>query len=71
MPLDAVGKELDLDWHEVAEVQGSETAAADTVLHELIRGYSWKGKLLRRSRVVISGSSSLANENFIEEEPQS
>lgn len=54
-PLSAVGGALDLERHEVVEVRPVPDTEPDRVIEETVRGYTWKGRLLRRSRVIISG----------------
>jgi molecular chaperone GrpE len=53
-PLDCAGKPLDLSHSEVVEVRIGTGAAEDTVVEEVLRGYTWRGRLLRRPRVVIA-----------------
>ena len=53
-PMNAAGTPLDLDRHDVAEVRPDAAVAESTVLEERVRGYLWKGALLRRARVVVS-----------------
>lgn len=53
-PMDAVGQPLNLEWHDVHSLTENSSAERDTVLEEKVRGYLWKGSLLRRAKVVIA-----------------
>jgi molecular chaperone GrpE len=53
-PMEAVGRPLNLEWHDVHSVSENSAAEPDTVLEEKVRGYLWKGSLLRRAKVVIA-----------------
>jgi molecular chaperone GrpE (heat shock protein) len=52
--MNAAGHPLDLAHHEVDAVSPDSSVEADTVLEEKVRGYLWKGALLRRAKVLIS-----------------
>ena len=54
-PMNATDGELDLDLHEVVGVRAVAGVDEDTVLEETLRGYLWKGELLRGARVVVAG----------------
>ena len=53
-PMKAVGQPLNLNWHDVDAVGSDSSVEQDPVLEEKVRGYLWKGALLRRAKVVIS-----------------
>lgn len=50
----AAGKPVDLTSSEVVEVRADPAVPEDTVIEEVVRGYLWRGRLLRRARVVIA-----------------
>ncbi len=52
--MNAAGRPLNLEQHEVDAVRPDSSVEEDTVLEEKVRGYLWKGTLLRRAKVVIS-----------------
>lgn len=54
-PIEAIGKPLDLAHSEVIDVRADSHAPPDTVIEEIVRAYTWRGQLLRRARVIISG----------------
>jgi molecular chaperone GrpE len=56
-PMDAVGGPLDLSRHEVLQVRDDATRPPDTVLEEVIEGYLWGERILRRATVVVSGEA--------------
>ena len=58
--MDAAGRPLDLNLHEVEAVRPDSSVEEDTVLEEKVRGYLWKGTVLRRSKVVISRAEAAA-----------
>jgi molecular chaperone GrpE (heat shock protein) len=52
--MNATGQPLNLEQHEVEAVRPDSSAEEDTVLEEKVRGYLWKGAILRRAKVVIA-----------------
>jgi molecular chaperone GrpE len=52
--MNAIGRPLDLEQHEVQAVSPDPSIEEDTVLEEKVRGYLWKGAILRRAKVVIA-----------------
>jgi molecular chaperone GrpE len=53
-PLDPVGEPFDPDRHEAMVMQESATAAPDSVLTVVQRGYELNGRLLRPARVIVA-----------------
>lgn len=53
-PMNAVGEALDLNRHEVVEMRVGPSAADDVILEEIVDGYLWNDRTLRRARVVVS-----------------
>ena len=60
-PVESLDKPLDLNLCEVVEVQHVEGAPADTVVTVLQRGYLWRGRLLRRAKVIVAGGEARAH----------
>lgn len=52
--LNAVGKKVDLNVHDVVEYIPSEEHPPDTVISERQKGYVFRGKLLRDAKVVVA-----------------
>lgn len=61
----AIGQPLDLAHSEVVDVRTDETVTHDTVLEEIVRAYLWRGQLLRRARVIISGERPAAADHDV------
>jgi molecular chaperone GrpE len=55
-PIDCLGKAVDLTSSEVVGVRSSPDEEEDIVIEEIVRGYSWRGRLLRRARVTIAAN---------------
>jgi molecular chaperone GrpE len=53
-PIAAAGQPVDLTCSEVVELRSDPGVPVDTVLEVIVRGYRWRGRLLRRARVAIS-----------------
>jgi len=53
-PIVSTGSPVDLTCSEVVEVRGTPGVPEDTVVEEVVRGYRWRDRLLRRARVAIS-----------------
>ncbi len=53
-PMNAVGNKLDLDLHEVVAVSETSQWDADMIVEEMMKGYLWNGRLLRRAKVTVS-----------------
>lgn len=52
-PMEATGRPLDLDLHEVVAVRSRVDVEEDSVLEEIVFGYLWNDQPLRRAKVVI------------------
>jgi molecular chaperone GrpE len=59
-PLEAVGKPFDPSFHEAMLQRPSDEYPAGTVLQELARGYTMHERVLRPSRVIVSGGAAAA-----------
>ena len=53
-PIETVGKDVDLNCMEVVDYRSTADYPNNTVMHELKRGYRYKGKVLRDAQVVIA-----------------
>lgn len=53
----AIGKTVDLDFHEVVELRPSPDYPDNTVLAERQKGYIFQGKILRVAQVVVAQNS--------------
>jgi molecular chaperone GrpE len=62
-PVDAVGGPFDPQYHEAVGVLPSDEHDEGTVISELQKGYSLKGKILRPSMVHVAGQPSGTNGN--------
>ena len=54
LPMDPLGEPFDPERHEAMVMQESATAAPDSVLAVVQRGYELNGRLLRPARVIVS-----------------
>jgi len=52
--IDAVGQPFDVNFHEALMQRKDENAAPNTVLDELEKGYLYKDKVIRHSKVIVS-----------------
>ena len=52
--IDAKGKEFDVDFHEALMQQPSEDFPPNTILEEVEAGYTYKDKVIRHSKVIVS-----------------
>lgn len=57
VPIESVGKEFDPNEHEAMTMEASETVPANHVLQEFLKGYRFRGRLLRPAKVVVSQGS--------------
>jgi molecular chaperone GrpE len=53
-PIELIGKVLDPNLAEVEDYEVNEDMEDETVLEEIVKGYIWKGNVLRQGRVIIS-----------------
>jgi len=60
--LDLVGKPLDLATSEVVELRPGEAAMADVTVAEIVSGYLYRNRLLRRARVVVAHDGGTADD---------
>jgi molecular chaperone GrpE len=54
VPIPAHGSRLDLDLHEVAAFSQAPDVEDGIVIEELLTGYTWNERLLRRAKVLVS-----------------
>ena len=59
--IEAVGKPFDVDFHEALMQRKDESVPAHTVLDELEKGYMYKDRVIRHSKVIVSEET--ADEN--------
>ena len=52
--IDAVGKLFDVDFHEALMQRPDDSVEPHTVLEEIEKGYTYKDKVLRHSKVIVS-----------------
>ncbi len=53
-PIEAVGKNVDLNCMEVIDCRLTREHANNVVIHEMKRGYRYKGKVIRDAQVIIA-----------------
>ena len=53
-PMDCKGHVVDLERHEVVELQHVPEIAADIVIEESVPGYMWRDRVLRSAKVIAS-----------------
>ena len=56
-PIESIGKEFDPNEHEAMTMEPSDSVPANHVLQEFVKGYRFKERLLRPSKVVVSQGS--------------
>jgi molecular chaperone GrpE len=52
--IESVGRKLDLSQHNVVGVRMDPTSENNTVVEEVEKGYTYRGRILRDSRVVVA-----------------
>ena len=52
--IDTIGKEVNLNCHDVVEYRTTTDYPADTVISERQKGYTWNDKLIRDAKVVVA-----------------
>jgi len=57
VPISAVGNEVDLAMHDVVETRRTREYPDNTVIEERMKGYYFRGRLLRDAKVVVALSS--------------
>jgi len=70
-PLEAEGRPFDPSFHEALMQQPSDEYPAGTVMQELARGYKMHDRVIRASRVVVSGGPAQAAQTGEEGETES
>lgn len=55
-PIETVGKDVDLNCMEVVDYRPTHEHRNNSVIHELKRGYRYKGKVLRDAQVVVANN---------------
>ncbi|MBN1901067.1 nucleotide exchange factor GrpE [Candidatus Sumerlaeota bacterium] len=53
-PLDTIGKEVNLNYHDVVEYRPTLNYKPDTIISERQKGYYFKDKLIRDAKVVVA-----------------
>ncbi|UCH65356.1 MAG: nucleotide exchange factor GrpE [Ignavibacterium sp.] len=66
--IDAVGKLFDVDFHEALMQRPDDSVEPHTVLEEIEKGYTYKDKVLRHSKVIVSEDNGGASGNEEKEE---
>ena len=65
--IDAIGKPFDVDYHEALMQKPDDTVEPHTVIEEIEKGYTYKDKVIRHSKVIVSEEKSKENNNLQEE----
>jgi molecular chaperone GrpE len=66
--IEAVGKLFDVDYHEALMQRSDDSVEPHTVLEEIEKGYTYKDKVLRHSKVIVSEDNIEPSENEEKEE---
>ena len=66
--IDAVGKLFDVDYHEALMQRPDDSVEPHTILEEIEKGYIYKDKVLRHSKVIVSEDNGGSSENKEKEE---
>ncbi len=53
-PIQSMGQSVDFNLHDVIEYKKTDEYPHDTVIDEVRRGYSFRGKILREARVIVA-----------------
>jgi molecular chaperone GrpE len=56
-PIEAQGKEFDVDYHEALMQMPKENVPAHTVIEEVLKGYLLHDKVIRHAKVIVAGDS--------------
>ena len=62
-PIPALGEQFDANVHEALSTQISETAAPESVVFEIRKGYTLNGRVLRASQVIVAAEPELEPNN--------
>ena len=65
--IEAVGKPFDVDFHEALMQRKDNSVPPHTVLDELEKGYMYKDKVIRHTKVIVSEDSEHSTEENLEE----
>ena len=65
--IDAKGKPFDVDYHEALMQKPDDTVEPHTVVEEIEKGYTYKDKVIRHSKVIVSEEKSKENNDLPEE----
>lgn len=55
-PVACIGRIADCKEHEIVDTHPDSESGEGVILNELVRGYEWRGMLLRRPRVIVAAS---------------
>ena len=67
--IEAVGKLFDVDFHEALLQRADDSVEPNTVLEEVEKGYTYKDKVIRHAKVIVSDDASKSSgENETQEE---
>ena len=64
--IEAIGKPFDVDFHEALMQRKDDSVPAHTVLDELEKGYMYKDKVIRHTKVIVSEDSAHSTEENLE-----
>lgn len=65
--IEAIGKPFDVDFHEALMQKKDDNVPAHTVLDELEKGYIYKDRVIRHTKVIVSEDSAHSAEGNLEE----
>ena len=65
--IDAIGKPFDVDYHEALMQKPDDTVEPHTVIEEIEKGYTYKDKVIRHSKVIVSEEKSKEDNDLTEE----
>jgi molecular chaperone GrpE len=57
--IEAVGNPFDVDYHEALMQRADDSVEPNTVLEEIEKGYSYKEKVIRHAKVIVSEEKSI------------
>jgi molecular chaperone GrpE len=60
-PIEALGKEFNVDYHEALMQMPKENVAPHTVIEEIEKGYILHDKVIRHAKVIVAGNSERTN----------
>jgi molecular chaperone GrpE len=65
--IDAIGKPFDVDYHEALMQKPDDTVEPHTVVEEIEKGYTYKDKVIRHSKVIVSEEKNKEDNSLPEE----